>query len=59
MIKAIKGVAFKGDIKDVCAELKAEAERCKGMTVGQYLQRRELEKAWTEELGEPFKVKKF
>ncbi len=48
----IKGVAFKGEVKDVCAELEREAERCKGMTVGQYLKFRELEKTVDEQLDE-------
>ena len=41
----IKGLAFKGDVKDVCAELKAEAERCRGMKVGTYLRLLKLEQA--------------
>lgn len=47
----IKGVAFKGEVKDVCAELKAEAERCKGMKVGAYLRLRKLEQAEEQQLG--------
>ena len=31
------GEFLKGDIKDVCAELKREAERCKGITVFEWL----------------------
>ena len=48
----IKGVAFKGEIKDVLAELEAEAKRCKGMTVGQYLSLRKLEKEEERQLKE-------
>lgn len=55
----VKGVAFKGDVKDVCAELKAEAERCKGMTVGQYLRLRKIEKALAEQFGKPINGKKI
>lgn len=32
-----RGVAFVGDVKDVCNELKNEAQRCKNMTVEQYV----------------------
>lgn len=48
----IKGVGFKGDVKDVCAELEAEAKRCKGMTVGEYLRLRKIEKAEKEQFAE-------
>ena len=41
----IKSVEFKGGVKDVCAELEAEAKRCKGMTVGAYLRLLKVEKA--------------
>ena len=51
-MRDIQGVAFKGDIKDVLAELEAEAERCKGMTVGQYLSLRKLEKIEEEQFAE-------
>lgn len=40
----MQGEFFKGDIKDVCAELQAEAQRCKGMTVGEWLQLRKRER---------------
>lgn len=55
----MKGVAFKGDIKDVCADLKAEAKRCKRMTVEQYLSLLNLEKQIDEQLAEPYFSKKF
>ena len=42
---------FKGDIKDVCAELKAEAQRCKGMTVGEWLRLRKIEQAEAKQFG--------
>lgn len=48
----VKGVAFKGDIKDVCAELEREAERCKGMTVSQYYALKKIEKTVDEQLDE-------
>jgi hypothetical protein len=47
----MQGEFFKGDIKDVCAELKREAERCKGMTVGNWLRKRRLERAIAEQFG--------
>ena len=53
-----EGVAFKGDVKDVCAELEQEAKRCKGMTVGQYLSLLKLEKVVSEQLGEPISFRK-
>ncbi len=48
----MKGIAFKGDVKDVCAELEREAKRCKGMTVGEYLKRIKLEKAEKKQFEE-------
>lgn len=47
----IKGVAFKGDVKDVCAVLEREAQRCKGMTVGAYLRLLEIEQAEEQQFG--------
>lgn len=48
----MKGIAFKGDVKDVCAELEREAKRCKGMTVGEYLKLIKLEKAEKKQFDE-------
>ena len=45
------GEVFKGDVKDVCAELKAEAQRCKGMTVGEWLRLRKIEQAEAKQFG--------
>lgn len=39
------GECFKGDVKDVVSELQAEAQRCKGMTVGQWLTLRKIERS--------------
>ena len=39
-----KAIAFSGKAVDVLAELEAEAKRCKGMTVWEYLHLRKLEK---------------
>lgn len=52
-----RGVAFKGDVKDVCAELEQEAKRCKGMTVGQYLHLKKLERIEQQQLEEIFSKK--
>lgn len=43
MIK--KGEFFKGNIKDVFAELKNEMDRCKKITVGKWLSLRRIERA--------------
>ena len=45
------GEAFKGDVKDVCAELEREAERCKGMKVGEWLRLRRLENVVAKQCG--------
>ena len=45
------GVAWKGDVKDVCAEIEKEAKRCKGMTVHEYLCLRKLERAEAQQFG--------
>lgn len=45
------GEAFKGDVKDVCAELEREAKRCKGMTVGEWLRLRKIEMALAKQFG--------
>lgn len=47
----MQGEVFKGDIKDVCAELEAEAKRCKGMTVAEWLRLRKIEKAVAGQFG--------
>lgn len=47
----MKGECFKGDVKDVCAELKREQQRCRGMTVPQWLRMRRIEKAIAEQFG--------
>ena len=47
----MRGEVLKGDIKDVCAELEAEAKRCKGMTVGEWLRLRKIERAEAEQFG--------
>lgn len=40
-----KGEFFKGNIKDVCAELENEMDRCKKITVGEWLALRRIERA--------------
>lgn len=47
----MQGEFLKGDIKDVCAELEAEAKRHKGMKVGQWLKLRAIERAEAEQFG--------
>lgn len=47
----MKGECIKGDIKDVCAELEREANRCKGMTVGELLRLRAIERAEAKQFG--------
>lgn len=47
----MKGEFFKGNIKDVCAELKKELERCGNMKVGQWLSLRKLELAEAKQFG--------
>lgn len=47
----MQGEVFKGDIKDVCAELEAEAKRCRGMSVGEWLRLRNIERACAKQLG--------
>ena len=48
-------VVFKGDIKDVCAKLEAEAKRCKGMTLEKYIRVINLENAVSKQFGEKIK----
>ena len=52
----MKGIVFKGDIKDVCAEIENAAQRCKGMTVTEYLRLRKLEEAIAKQFGVPVEV---
>ena len=47
----MQGEFLKGDVKDVCAELEAEAKRHKGMTFGQWLKLRTLERAEAKQFG--------
>lgn len=47
----MQGEFIKGDIKDVCAELEAEAKRCKGMKVGTWLRLRAIERAEAKQFG--------
>jgi hypothetical protein len=47
----MQGEFIKGDIKDVCAELEAEARRCKGMTVGEWLKLRAIERSEAKQFG--------
>lgn len=47
----MQGEVFKGNIKDVCAELEEEAKRCKGMPVGTWLRLRNIERAVAKQFG--------
>lgn len=47
----MKGEVFKGNVRDVCAELKEEVQRCKGMTVAEWLRLRKLEQAEARQFG--------
>lgn len=47
----MNGIVMKGDVKDVCAELKKELERCGNMKVGQWLSLRKLELAEAKQFG--------
>lgn len=47
----MQGEFIKGNINDVCAELKMEAERCKGMTVVEWLELRAIDRVFAEVLG--------
>lgn len=47
----MQGEFLKGDIKDVCAELEAEAKRYKGMKVAQWLKLRAIERAEAKQFG--------
>lgn len=48
-----EGFKLAGDVKDVCAELEREAQRCKGMTVGTWLRLRRIEQAVANQLEMP------
>lgn len=47
----MQGEFLKGDVKDVCAELKAEAKRHKGIKVAEWLKIRAVERAEAEQFG--------
>ena len=47
----MKGEFFKGDVKEVCNELKEELERCGNMPVYKWLALRNLEKIEAEQFG--------
>lgn len=47
----MQGEFLKGNVRDVCAELKAEAQRCKGMKVGEWLRLRKIEKNVAQQFG--------
>ena len=47
----MKGIFFKGNVREVCAALKAEAERCKGSTVERYIRKRQLEEVERKQFG--------
>ena len=47
----MKGEFLKGNVKDVCAELEAEAKRYKGITFAQWLKIRAIEKAEAKQFG--------
>ncbi len=47
-----RAFAFCGDVKTVCAILKSESERCKGMTVEQYIRYRVLEEIVSRQIAE-------
>lgn len=52
----MKGEFLKGDVKDVCAELEAEAKRHKGMTLAQWLKLRALERVEAKQFGVPVEL---
>jgi hypothetical protein len=54
----MQGEFIKGNIVDVCAELEAEAKRCKGMAVGKWLKLRALERIEKKQFEELFKSKR-
>ena len=47
----MKSEFFKGDVKDVCAELEKELERCGKIKVGEWLILRKLKLAEAEQFG--------
>jgi hypothetical protein len=42
---------IRGDVKDVCAELRKDLERFGNITVGAWLRRRKLEEAEAKQFG--------
>lgn len=42
---------FRGDVKDVCAELKEELKRCGKISVGAWLRLRKIEDAEAKQFG--------
>lgn len=48
----MQGEFLKGDIFDICAVLEREARKNKGMTVGEWLRLRKLERIESEQLAE-------
>ncbi len=48
----MKGIAFKGDVKAVCANLKAEVQKHKGWTLETYIRLKRLEAAEKKQFGE-------
>lgn len=47
----MNSIVLKGDIKAVCAYLRAQAEEYKGMTVDAYLRLKAIESAEREQFG--------
>lgn len=47
----MNGIAFKGDVKNVCKELKVLASQYKGMTVETLLRLKRIEKAEEKQFG--------
>ena len=48
----MEGEFFKGDIFDICAELEREARKHKGMTVGEWLSFRKLDRIVKKQIDE-------
>ena len=47
----MKGIAFKGDVKNVCKDLKELASKYKGMTVETLIRLKRLEEVEREQFG--------
>lgn len=47
----MQGEVFRGDVKDVCAELKEELKRCGKISVGAWLRLRKIENAEAKQFG--------